>query len=458
MLVMIRTISTRPLHLPPPLARRRRLLGARLAAERGDTLIEVLISAVLIGLVVVGTLTGLNATNRSTALQRARSQADAIAQQNEDQLRSESIKKLSELESRPETATMKENGTTYTISTEAKYIADSTATASCNSSAAQANYLQTTTKVTWPSLGPGKPVVESGIISPPAGAALIVQVTESGTAVPQATVVATGPLPAATAHSLETSTNGCAILAVSPGEYDLNVSKTGYVDPNGYPNTDEDTSVTRSVYLPAETTAKEGFNIGLAGNLAVSFTGSVPAEADQFVAFNSGMTTFRLFGTLGTYSSTINTPTTIFPFTTDYTVYPGSCEADVPPSSVISADKSNFEVLVPRGGTGSLTTLEPPITIRVLESNKGLPEKPLQNALVRIEDTGCKTVHESHTTATGALPRPGMPFGTYSLCALATIATKVHKYTTTFTSSSATGTTLPTIYLNEEPEGTGKCP
>src|ERR1035437_10167537 len=47
-----------------------------LGAEQGDTLIEALISAVLLAVIIVATLTGLDTTNRSTALQRARSQAD----------------------------------------------------------------------------------------------------------------------------------------------------------------------------------------------------------------------------------------------------------------------------------------------------------------------------------------------------------------------------------------------
>src|SRR5665213_1989934 len=135
-----------------------------LAAETGDTLIEVLISAVLVGLIIVGTFTGLNATNRSTALQRSRSQADAIAQQDEDQLRSASIKTLEALIGRSETKTVTLNNTAYTVTTSAEFIADKTATSSCSSSTAKADYVQTVSTVTWASIGSGKPVVETGII------------------------------------------------------------------------------------------------------------------------------------------------------------------------------------------------------------------------------------------------------------------------------------------------------
>lgn len=425
-------------------------------AQRGDTLIEVIISALVIGVIVAGLFTGLDSVNRSTSLDRARSQADALAEQNEEQLRSESIVNLDELTSHPTVLPVTENGTTFTITTTAEYIADSTATSSCSSTAAKADYLQTISKITWPSMGASKPVIETGEISPPADAALIVQVTDEGTAVPEAEVVATGPLPETAIHKLETSSNGCAILALPPGEYSVNVSKTGWVDFNGYPNSSEDASVTKSVYLPAETTARQGFNLGQAGKLSVSFTGSTPSEGDTFVAFDSAMTVFKTFGTLNTYASTIESPKTLFPFASKYTVYPGTCEADIPPSSVIEANKHNFTVAVPAGGTASITTIDPPIALRVLESNKGQPERPLQNALVRLEDTGCKTVHESRTNSTGELPRPGMPFGTYALCVNGVVGTQARKYKSTLTSTSATGTPLQTLYLGEEGEvGTG---
>ncbi len=290
-------------------------------------------------------------------------------------------------------------------------------------------------------MGASKPVVETSAISPPPGSALIVQVTESGTAVPGAQVHATGPSPI----TLETSANGCAILAVLPGAYELNVSKPGYVDQNGYPNSNEDLSSTRSVYLPAETTAKEGYNFGLAGKLSVSFTtAAVAAEGDTFVAYNTGMTTFRQFGALETYKPTVESPTTIFPFpaTSPYTVYAGACEADLPPSSVIEKNEVNSSVVVPRGGTGSITVTEPPISIEVMSGkSKASPGKPVENAIATLTDTGCGTKHEMKTNAKGALTRPGAPFGKYSLCVtggISGLAAK-RKYTTTFANNTPSG-------------------
>lgn len=454
-LVMIRTISYRPKHA----ARRAEgPLRARMAAEEGDTLIEVIISVALISMVVIAVLFGLDSTNRATSNSRARSQADVLAQEDEEQLRSEPVRRLDEIE---RTKEVKLGATTYTIKTTSKYIADATSTASCTSSVAKADYLKTISTVTWPSEGPGGGVVETGVISPPADSALIVQVEESGTPLPGATVDAIGPAPSVSKYELETSTNGCAILALSPGEYTINVSKTGYVDPNGDANTDVDSSTTQSVYLPAETTLKEGYNLGRAGNVKVKFSNAGEAatqEGDSFVIYNTGMSSYRTFpepSTIGTYKQTIESPTTVFPFTTNYTVYAGTCEADLPTRNGQSA---NPEALVPPGKLGEATVPLASINVKVLEGS-GLPEKPLQKALVTLEDTGCNTVRKLETTVTGALSHPGMPFGTYTLCVSATVGGKARRYSQAgIANNNANGTAVQTVYMNEAPESGAGCP
>jgi len=418
-------------------------------SQRGDTLIEVVVAALILGVIVVGTFMGLNSTNKSTSIARARSQADALAQQDEDRLRSLPIGKLDQLESHPESKPVTEGNAVYTIESTATYFPESSSSSSCTSSA-EAGYLQTTSKVTTPLLGTGKSVQETGIISPPAGSALTVQVTESGTALEGATVTATGPAPETTAHTLTTSAKGCSILAVAPGEYSINASKTGYVDPNGFTETIKDPSpdVTHSVYIPAETTAKEGYYLGKAGNLEVGFlTESAPTEGDTFVAYNSGMTSFESFGTVGTYASTVTSPTKMYPFESPYIVYAGTCEADSPSASVIKENKEHFEVSVPSistgAGIGKIKTILPPVNIKVMSGTSSAYEgNPVSNATVKVTDEGCHTTRETQTTSTGALLHPGFPFGEYKLCVTGgtTGLAANRKYTTPlFTNNTTSG-------------------
>jgi Tfp pilus assembly protein PilV len=424
-----------------------------LASETGDTLIEVLISALVIVLVVVATLTALNNANRATSLDRDRSQADALAQQDEDQLRSEPVAKLSELSIKHE-AVLHEvttGGTHYTITSTAKYISDKTGTSSCTSTTPSADYIETSSEVTWHSLGVSKPVVETGIISPPADSALIVQVSgASGEPVSGMNVQATGP----SSVTSETSADGCAILAVLPGEYKLDVSKLGYVDQNGYAKSEEDPSYTSSVYVIAETTAKKSYEFAPAGELVVSFTGASPAEGDSFVAFNTGLTSFRTFGKVESYSSTVASSTTLFPFTSKYIVYAGTCEADLPTSN---GQASNPEAEVKANGSTSVSVPIAPINMLVKQGTEASPGSTATSGLTgTITDTGCNTLRKFTATGSGALPRPGMPFGTYSLCVTATIAGKPRKYTTTVLNNNASGVSK-TIYLGEGEEKAG-CP
>jgi Tfp pilus assembly protein PilV len=428
-----------------------------LAAEAGDTLLEVLVSALLLGLIVVGTFSGLNSTNRATSIDRARSQADALAEQNEEQLRAEPIKKLYELESHPRTETVTEGKTTYTVETTARYIEDATATASCTSSSAkEANYLQTTSKVTSPLIGAGKSVEETSIISPPAGSSLVVQVTEAGAPLQGAEVVATGPAPATTTHELETSVNGCAILALPPGEYNIDASKSGYVDPNGYKHTSEDLSgsVTHSVYIPAENTSKVGYNLGLAGTLEVKFeaklsegSAATPTEGDSVVAFNSGMTTFRSFpkpSTPGIYGTTVTSPATIFPFKSKYTIYAGTCEADLPSANGVPLVAGEEQEVAP-GSTTKTTVRLGPVNIKVWggfsSSNTG---KEIGGATGYTNDTGCgvkRTFTTNLTKPIGAMAHPGLPFGKYTMC----VGSATNRWEGTFENNSVNGPTVASV-------------
>jgi Tfp pilus assembly protein PilV len=408
-------IDTYHLRLPDP------------ASQVGDTLIEVIASALILGVIVVGTLTGLNSANRETSLDRARSQADALAQQEEDQLRSEPVAKLSELSSTHEVVEheVDASGTNYTITSTAQYISDTTATSSCNSTTPQADYIETTSRVTWPWIGAGKPVVETSIISPPPDSAVIVRVTNaSGEAVPGMAVTAAGP----SNVSDETSADGCAILGVLPGEYSLNVSKAGYVDQNGFLNSHEDPISNAPFYVVAENTVKVPYEFAQAGALAVSYQNASTKEAavgDSFVAANNGMNpALRTFpGTVGTYTATTTSPTTVFPFTNTYSVYAGTCEADNP-HVVNAANAEPSTVLVPPGKTAAATVGLPPVNIQVMSgtaagsTHEGTPVVGAPGVIV---DKGCSNTTRSFLTgAGGVLPHPDLPYGKYLLCIEAT--------------------------------------
>jgi Tfp pilus assembly protein PilX len=441
-----------------------------LASEAGETLMEVLVGAILIALIVVAMFNGFDVTNRASAAERSRAQANALAQQAEDKLRGAPLSTLLELEAKPRVEEVTQNGTKYTITSIAEYRADATATASCSSSAASASYLQTTSTVTWGSLGKRKPVIESSIISPPPGSALIVQVTNAASeGVAGMTVTATGPAPAATTSTLTTASTGCAILALLPGEYSINVSQAGYVDENWYTESKNDPGSTHSVYLTAESAIKEPFRFDRAGTLEVKFTESVAKEGgDSFVAFNIGMDppAFRAIpspSTIGTYAETIKSKAEVFPFTGKYSVYAGTCEANNP-QTVNPKNGAPPTVAVLAGKTSSIKVTQPPINIRVMSGTKaGAEGVKVENAVGTLEEPtkpeGCGVTRKFTTTKEGALPHPGMPFGEYTLCVSGGSSGPAanRKYITTFENDTSAGpSTLATMTNGGIKEESGK--
>lgn len=461
-LVMMRTFSARLRNMGrSPIGRPARAL----ASEAGDTLIEVMISAVLVALIVVGTFSGLDSTNKATSRSRARSQADALAEHAEEQLRSEPIARLVALsESHPLTEAVTENGSAYTIVSTAKYVENET-TSSCNtSSTAKAEYLQTTSTVTSPLIGSGKSVAESSIISPPAGSALIVNVTgASGEAVPGMTVKAT---PTTKPSEAETSSNGCAFLAASPGEYTLNVSKAGYVDQNGYEESNKDPVSDSPFYVVAEETVKKSYEFAPAAELVARFqnpSSKVGVQGDTFLALNTSMTSpsYKTFGTLGTFVGTVASGKTLFPFKSRYTVYAGTCPADAPTAN---GQSSNPEIELTGGGHAEVPVPEPAINVLV-KSGEAVAGKEgsTVEANGTLIDTGCE--HEAvtakrtiKTTTAGVLEHSNMPYGTYSLCVTAVISGKARKSTVVISNNKESGSTLTKIYLGTAEENSKGCP
>ena len=425
-------------------------------AQAGFALLEVLISAVILALIVIATFTGFDVTQRATADERAHAQADVLAQQDEDRLRSLQINQISGLN---ETHNVTYNGTTYTITSTGEFLADSTESPSCVKEAGSASYVRTTSTVTWPALKSRPPVVETGLITPPIGGELLVQVFDgNGAGVPGMTVQATGPSPSAAVVSAVTGANGCVVFSsMKEGEYSVNTFQTGYVDKDG--NTEPPVSK-RTASVTTGATTKKQFEFAQAGALKVNYVNSASAsvEGDQFLIYNNSMSIpwFRVFGTLGTYAHTITTPTTVFPFGSAYSVYAGSCTADAPSAAILEAQN----IKVTGGATGTVNVLVPPINVEVLSGISSVtPGTAVTNATGTLKDTGtgCNTTRTISSTPAGKLPHPNMPFGNYSLCVTARIGVTNRKSTIPIVNNLATGTPNTPIYLGAAAEGS-TCP
>src|SRR5579862_5201507 len=101
-----------------------------LAPEHGDTLIEMMVAAIMVALVAGATLTGYAQVAHMTSTQRHRVEADSLAELDQARLRGLTISQLAGAQgNRAVSETV--DGETYTITSRSQYVSGTTAAMSC---------------------------------------------------------------------------------------------------------------------------------------------------------------------------------------------------------------------------------------------------------------------------------------------------------------------------------------
>jgi Tfp pilus assembly protein PilE len=352
----------------------------RVTGEAGDTMIEVMVAALIVALIAAAVFVGFGSVAAIAGAQRHQAEASTLAQQDEERMRGLSVTELSAgdpaapscstaaLVYGNECYTQTVNGEPYTITSTAKFVSASGGGASCTSSATgNADYIETASTVTWAHSNDGRPpVIEHSLISPHVGGGLVIQVTDGSQPTPRPVSSAqinvtgsdTGTL------TLTTDSNGCVVFAGLPGGT-YTVSWPGYIQKN----TD---ATSASVLVVDGNTETDSYQLGQPGTIQASFTTSYPgktnvaATTDTFVASNSQLSSPDVSGiassssSSSSYSSTISSGATIFPLagTNDaYSVYAGECAGDAPPSPT--------QAVVTAAGTTMVTVPEPAMLVDV---------------------------------------------------------------------------------------------
>jgi type II secretory pathway pseudopilin PulG len=359
-----------------------RRAAAWLVGETGDTMVEVMVAALMVALIAAAVFVGFGSVADIAGAQRHQAAASTLAQQDQDRMRGLSVTQLSATNpSAPactttagpygnECYTETVDGETYTVTSTAKFVSASDGAASCTSSSTDnADYIETASTVTWANSNDGRPpVIEHSVISPHVGGGLVIQATDGSQPTPN-------PLPGVPIDvtgsdtgtlTLTTDNNGCAVFAGLPGGT-YTVSWPGYIQENTGASS-------ASVLVVDGNTETDSYELGEPGTIQASFTTTygthtnVAATTDTFVASNSQLTSPIVSGTPSTlassasYSSTISSGATIFPLagTNDaYSVYAGDCVGDAPPSPTTT--------VVAPGGTSNVTVPEPAIRNRPVD-------------------------------------------------------------------------------------------
>ncbi len=491
-----------------------RFRRGRLAADDGVSLIEVMISTLMLGFIVIAVFTGFNAASRSTVEQRSHDQAAMLAAQSQEELRSDSADTLDAIEypaSHVYTQTV--GGEKYTITQTDKWIPDNNQSATCSASGKEhsnqgGDYLRIVSTVTWPQLEVAKTkrpgVEEASLITPPDGSGLEVDVLNGRTP--------DGPVAGVTAVAGEaeatTGEAGCVIFGGIPAtRINIEVFKLGDVTEAGaikkiYPEFAITPNITTRVepvlntgsYITAEFTHEGKTAKGdtfVTYNPKMNLAPNFEVGSTQFGAFTETTGEYHaLPGTAPTkeepepYKSTAKTaisstyyPTgDLFPFEKGpWLVYAGDCPANNP-AEVSKGEISESSISVALE-PGQDPTVKVPTSEVKLTAYKGT--KSLNNGAegtvrpVKITNVACQelkekeevtdkktytpnntsafsVVHTQDTTTAGNLEVPFQPFGKARLCLY---DEKEHKtYTTTYVDEKVAGQTI-NLYL-AEPTGT----
>ncbi len=440
-------------------------------SQDGFLLIEVIISALLLGLVAVATFTGLQAVNANDANQRSHNEAVLLATQSQEELRSDPVTALELLVSQSHVYTKAIDGTTYTITQQAKQLNGSGTPSSCavteQSTNAAPNF-RVTSLVTWNLLKTEHPVKETTIITPPTGSA--VQVDVGNAPAPTAgvagvtAVVTYSALETGTPVKLEgtTGTAGCVLFtgirAIS-AKVEID-EKPNFVTPSGALKVQP-----TEVSIAPNLTTYDAVTYDEGGAIQANFMHEGKAvNGDTFVVANTeiavspelevGSTAFvepfesgseeRYAVKTSTYHSEALTAKgaryargDLFPFpSSPWTVYAGDC-AENNPLLVTKGVVKPGEGVVTVGGT---TTVEVPMSYVNLEAYKGTEKNPSSTLAtatyaVKITNLSCSEafpapstpdnatgvvyVHTQNTT-NGVLEAPAQPFGKFELCLIKT--------------------------------------
>jgi Tfp pilus assembly protein PilV len=407
----------------PGISRRRNPSAPHSASgEAGFALIEVMVSAVLLIVLALSTLSVIDRAQSTSSNNRSRDVAAQLAQSEQDVIRQLPISSLAG-GFHPGDRDIPVGGITYTVSSSADWVQDSGGAVTCSTSGRVA-YLKSTSSVTWPGMSTIKPVVADAIVDPGVaalgankGALTVLLSGADGTGTPGINVTAGGV-------TSVTDDNGCAVLAnLDAGPQTLTYNTGGYVDK------DSKQAVSKAVTIGAGTIAQASGLYDVAGTINTTIvddsTPTAKVATWPSVALDHAQrTTPTLFGTL-TDSTKANASTSVFPFSSSYKTYVGSCTGNDPSNTLYTNAGAAPGAQVNPGQTKSVT-----LTMRRVTVNLASAADASNASFLVGPDTAAPSMAPAAPAAScGGLVKPGglivsgssvsfpVPYGVWRVCA-----------------------------------------
>jgi len=396
-----------------------------LRSQAGFGLVEVLVSAMLVVVAALAVFGSLDSASRASGDSKAKAVAANLAQQDQERLRSITPSDLPALDAeRVEDV----DGVPFSVRSQGEYNVAPTSTAGCTGGRKD-EYLKITSTVSWPGRGDRKPVQIESLVAPPLAAiapgrgSALVRVTRNDgvTPVPDLPIAISGP----DGFSQQTGPEGCAFFAHVPvGTYTGTFSRSGWRDPGG------NEVVTFSLTVTSDQTASIALLYDESGgsvtvetwtHLSTATPAWTQDRSDVVTLHHSSLQTNggRVLASPADENALTVTATGLQPFTSPYSVYSGSCEANrltgmssselalIPPEYV-------REFTVDQSAMQTIKIFEPAFDVRIRVNGA-----PFEGATVIFKSTtsGCEQTFTQVTNAEGRLPLRGLPFGSYTICA-----------------------------------------
>jgi type II secretory pathway pseudopilin PulG len=409
----------------------------QLRDEDGFALLEVIVSAALLAVMVVAVFTTFDVANRVSGQEKARAVAASLAQRELELMRSMPAPTLAEIANQgpqaPQTKSV--DNVQYAITRSAEWLARGGDATSCNSNKNAADYMKVVSTVSAPASTGIKPVTLTSVIAPPAGAfgadqgslAIMVQ-NAATTAQPGVNVTLSG---AGVTASRTTDATGCAFFGEQKvGDYTVTLSAVGMVDPSG------NATPSKVETIAPEATTTDTFSYDTAATRTAHFktqkvdtTGTI---LNSLVDAKWTSVTFAPSGTAVPFKfpkvATTTPQTTIdgtglFPFTSAYALYAGSCTGARPADAPALAPRPAVPTAALATDPGEAIVLMPVVNVTV-KSSTGTAVSGAKIYLTAKSGDCAGTTYQlggttATTDATGRLATDGagaMPFGGYDLC------------------------------------------
>lgn len=416
---------------------------------------EVIVSAAVLVVLVLGVLAGLDSVTRTAANNQGRTVAGALAEKDLERLRAyktSDLNQLDEIEEQQRIVTVQ--GTRWRITSRAEWVTDGDGDEiSCAISGDKGSYLKISSSVVVDSAPEdAEGLTLSSIVAPQPGKGTLTALVKDRAGEPVAgmPVEAVGPTPG----TRPTNEAGCAVFDESEaGSYKLRLNYSGWVDPDGNRLVEKAGTVSAGNLTTVE------FIYDREGSFPVSVVTRRPGEtsdrADRstgVIAAHTGVSTGYRAMTASSPGVTSFTFTAMFPFSTPYEVYSGTCTGNNPAASTPTYfDTRPLAVAQVNPGAAGPTrvVLEPAIDVRAVWNTSNLSGA---RVYVYPKTEGCDgaRVRLGITDSTGKVPAdteagPGMPFGDYDVC--------VHYNSTRIHWSTSANAFGPPV-ANNDPAGT----